>query len=294
MPHLATGARPATTNMGLSPDCACANAEVEFVTPGPAVTAAAPHCRVTLAQPSAANAAACSWRTSMIRRPCSCAPTRIDQMCPPLRVNRWLTPARFNASAISSPALAESLTSVPTPRSAAYFAASAAGAKEPTSTRGSASRRYATERAQEATQASAPLSGSPPNRQIPRGETAPGRLGREDARTFGGGTLLLSEGPRHRRGVEGRMRVAFPPDQDDPSLSRQGLAEEVDGALRHGRRIHSVLELDDHQPSQPQPDEGLALASPAHRAEQVVCVDARSGDRRIADTAGQLAADATR
>src|SRR5712692_5963415 len=80
---------------------------------------------------------------------------------------------------------------------AAYFAASAAGAKEPTSTRGSA---YAlgsphrragllTERAQEATPASAPFSGSPPSRQIPRGETAPGRLGREDARNFGDGTL---------------------------------------------------------------------------------------------------------
>src|SRR5713101_7941877 len=65
---------------------------------------------------------------------------------------------------------------------AAYFAASAAGAKEPTSTRGSASRRCVTERAQEATPASAALSGSPRNRQIPWGETAPGRLGREAAR----------------------------------------------------------------------------------------------------------------
>src|SRR5947209_1751558 len=44
--------------------------------------------------------------------------------------------------------------------------------------------RCVTERAQESTQASAPLSGSPPNRKIPRGETAPGRLGREDARNF--------------------------------------------------------------------------------------------------------------
>src|SRR5260370_22680665 len=111
MPHLATGARPPTTNMGLSPDCACASADAELVTPGPAVTAATPHCRVTLAQPSAANAAACSWRTSMILRPCSWAPTRIGQMWPPLRVKRWLTPARFSASAISSPALAESLNS---------------------------------------------------------------------------------------------------------------------------------------------------------------------------------------
>src|SRR6266852_4640947 len=79
--------------------------------------------------------------------------------------------------------------SVSPPRSAAYFAASAAGAKETTSTRGSASRRCVTERAQEATPASAPSSGSPRNRKIPWGEPAPGRLGREDARNFGGGTL---------------------------------------------------------------------------------------------------------
>src|SRR4029077_14406804 len=85
----------------------------------------------------------------------------------------------------------------PHPRSAAYFAASAAGAKETTSTRGSAylqgtTHRRAgllTERAQETTQASAPLSGSPRNRQIRWGETAPGRPGREDARSFGCWTL---------------------------------------------------------------------------------------------------------
>src|SRR5713226_10050905 len=51
---------------------------------------------------------------------------------------------------------------VPRPRSAAYFATSAAGAKETTSTQGSASRRCVTERAQKATLASA----------------KPGRLGR--------------------------------------------------------------------------------------------------------------------
>src|SRR6267378_2714873 len=76
------------------------------------------------------------------------------------------------------------MASGPTPRSAADFAASAAGAKETTSTRGSASRRCVTERAQEATPASAPISGSPRNRKIPWGESAPGRLGREDARNF--------------------------------------------------------------------------------------------------------------
>src|SRR6266852_2068908 len=81
-------------------------------------------------------------------------------------------------------------SSVPKPRTAAYFAASAAGAEETTSTRGSASRRCVTERAQEATTASAPFSGSPRNRKIPWGGTAPGRLGREDARNFGDGTLV--------------------------------------------------------------------------------------------------------
>jgi thiamine-phosphate pyrophosphorylase len=41
------------------------------------------------------------------------------------------------------------------------------------------------------TPASAPLSGSPRNRQIPWGETAPGRLGREDARNFRRRTLIV-------------------------------------------------------------------------------------------------------
>ncbi len=108
MPHRATGARPPIRNIGLSLARAWANAVAELVTPGPAVTAATPHSRVTLDQPSAANAADCSWRTSMIRMPCSVAPVRIGQMCPPFKVNRWLTPARFRARATSSPALPES------------------------------------------------------------------------------------------------------------------------------------------------------------------------------------------
>src|SRR6266851_8327110 len=82
-------------------------------------------------------------------------------------------PRRPTASMVSTSG--SSGTSVLRPRSAAYFAASAAGAKETTSTRGSASRRCVTERAQEATPASAPQ--------------APGRLGRGDARNFGCGTL---------------------------------------------------------------------------------------------------------
>src|SRR5437660_2911250 len=95
------------------------------------------------------------------------------------------------------------------PRSAARFAASAAGAKETTSTRGSASRRCGTERAQESTQASAPLSGSPPNRKIRRGETAPGRLGREDARNFGIASLEKTSFPRLPHLRERQPELAF-------------------------------------------------------------------------------------
>ncbi len=96
-------------NIGLSLACAWASAEIELVTPGPAVTVATPHSRVTLAQPSAAKAADCSWRTSMMRMPCSAAAVRIGQMWPPLIVNRLLTPARLSASATSSPVFAESV-----------------------------------------------------------------------------------------------------------------------------------------------------------------------------------------
>ena len=88
MPHRATGARPPITNIGLSFPCAWARAEAELVTPGPAVTAATPHSRVTLDQPSAANAADCSCRTSTTRMPCSAAPVRTGQIWPPLRVKR--------------------------------------------------------------------------------------------------------------------------------------------------------------------------------------------------------------
>src|SRR5712691_12174748 len=108
MPQRATGARPPRTSIGLSPDCAWARAVTALVTPGPAVTAATPHSRVTLAHPSAAKAADCSWRTSTMRRPCSVAPVRMGQMWPPFKVNRWLVPARFSASAMSSPVLPES------------------------------------------------------------------------------------------------------------------------------------------------------------------------------------------
>src|SRR6266852_1833541 len=57
------------------------------------------------------------------------------------------------------------------------------------------------------TQASAPLSGSPRNRQILWGETAPGRLGREDARNFRDWTLMSEVAPAgHHHRDPGRVR----------------------------------------------------------------------------------------
>jgi hypothetical protein len=55
--------------------CADAIALIAFVTPGPAVTAATPGRRVTFAQPSAANAAVCSWRTSTMSMPSARQPS---------------------------------------------------------------------------------------------------------------------------------------------------------------------------------------------------------------------------
>ena len=46
-----------------------------FVTPGPAVSAHTPGSRVTFAQPSAANAADASWRTSTMSMPSSRQPS---------------------------------------------------------------------------------------------------------------------------------------------------------------------------------------------------------------------------
>src|SRR2546423_5562977 len=210
MPQRDTGARPPTTNIGLSLPWAWASAEAEFVTPGPAVTAATPHSRVTLAHPSAANAADCSWRTSTIRRPCSVAPVRMGQMWPPLSVKRWLTPARFSASATSSPVLPESVTS-------------------------------------------------------------------------------FRHRPGHGRRVERGLRRALASDQDHPSRGIERLAEMVDRAFGDGRRVHSVLQLDDHQTRETQAHERLAEPRAAYAAKAIVDVEPRAGDRRVADPAGQLA-----
>ncbi len=63
-PQRIAGARPPSTSIGEWFCCAEPSALMPFVTPGPAVSAHTPGSRVTLAQPSAANAAADSWRTS--------------------------------------------------------------------------------------------------------------------------------------------------------------------------------------------------------------------------------------
>jgi hypothetical protein len=50
-----------------------------------------------------------------------------------------------------------------------------------------------------------------------------------------------------------------------------------------------MLKLDDDQMGQREPDEGLAVAGAANRAEQVVGVKPGSRNRRIPDPAGQAA-----
>ena len=74
-PQRAAGARPPSTSIGEWLKCAEAIALIPFVTPGPAVSAATPGRRVTFAQPSAANAAVCSWRTSTIPIPSARQPS---------------------------------------------------------------------------------------------------------------------------------------------------------------------------------------------------------------------------
>jgi hypothetical protein len=74
-PQRSAGARPPSTIIGEWFAWADAIALIPLVTPGPAVSAHTPGSRVTFAQPSAANAAVDSWRTSMISIPSSRAPS---------------------------------------------------------------------------------------------------------------------------------------------------------------------------------------------------------------------------
>ncbi len=74
-PQRIAGARPPSTTIGEWLAWAEAIALIPLVTPGPAVSAHTPGSRVTLAQPSAANAAVDSWRTSTIAIPSSRQPS---------------------------------------------------------------------------------------------------------------------------------------------------------------------------------------------------------------------------
>ena len=96
----------------------------------------------------------------------------------------------------------------------------------------------------------------------------------------------------HRGRVEGRFRCALAGDHDHAAGCLQRLAEKGDRSFGDRGRVHSVLELDHHQPGQSESDEGLALASTAHGAEEVVGIEAGAGNGRIADASGQFAVDA--
>ena len=70
-PQRRCGARPPSTTTGEPLKCADVMALTPLVMPGPAVSAATPGRRVSLAHPSAANVAVCSWRVSITRQPWS-------------------------------------------------------------------------------------------------------------------------------------------------------------------------------------------------------------------------------
>src|SRR5450759_662497 len=129
--------------------------------------------------------------------------------------------------------------SITAPRSAAYFAASTGGAKEATSTRGSASCRCVTERAQEPTQASAPAR-VPTKSKIWRGGRAPARLGREDARTCGAGILaslgIRGRGEARRALGQQRRRVK------DAVRAQAALGDHGDAGLEDVRERPAVLD----------------------------------------------------
>ena len=75
IPQRAAGARPPSASIGDPFMSADAIPLMPFVTPGPAVSAHTPGSRVAFAQPSAANAADCSWRTSTMSMPSSRQPS---------------------------------------------------------------------------------------------------------------------------------------------------------------------------------------------------------------------------
>ena len=75
IPQRTAGARPPSASIGEPFIWADASALIPLVTPGPAVRAHTPGSRVAFAQPSAAKAADCSWRTSTMSMPSSRQPS---------------------------------------------------------------------------------------------------------------------------------------------------------------------------------------------------------------------------
>jgi hypothetical protein len=75
IPQRMAGARPPSATSGDPFWSAEPIALIPLVTPGPAVSAQTPGCRVAFAQPSAANPADCSWRTSTMSMPSSLQPS---------------------------------------------------------------------------------------------------------------------------------------------------------------------------------------------------------------------------
>ena len=75
IPQRPAGARPPSASIGEPFIWADASALIPLVTPGPAVRAHTPGSRVAFAQPSAAKAADCSWRTSTMSMPSSRQPS---------------------------------------------------------------------------------------------------------------------------------------------------------------------------------------------------------------------------
>ena len=76
---------------------------VDELPEGSAVSAHTPTVRVTFAQPSAAKAADCSWRTSTMSIPSARQPSYMENRCPPESVKRWLTPLLLSTFATTRP-----------------------------------------------------------------------------------------------------------------------------------------------------------------------------------------------
>src|SRR5437879_410672 len=165
--------------------------------------------------------------------------TRTTSAAPPM-ISRPVGPAAATAAGWAAPSTA----SVSLPRSAGYFAASAGGAKERVAQGGAHTSGVPARSAGGCaatgplTQASAPISGSPRNRQIPWGESAPARLGREDPRNFGNGTLML--------GGDGKDDQQGRPEDDQPQRRKNAADRREENLQRGARGLDANLQAPFH------------------------------------------------